>query len=209
MTANYDLIAKNYDSLSRLIFKNAIVKAQKVLLTFIDPPCNILLAGGGTGWILEEMAKSYPKGIRLTYVDSSAKMIEIAGRRDFGENEIVFKKGDIEEYNSSEMFDIVMTPFLYDNFTPEKAERVFDRLDKLLIPGGILLYSDFKIDTGANAFWQKILLKVMYLFFRMVSKVETDRLPGLESIASRKSYQVISRSNHFGNFIQSIAYRKS
>ena len=57
MANNYNSIAKYYDTLSRVIYQRAIIKAQVFLIQFIKDNDRILLVGGGTGWILEELSK--------------------------------------------------------------------------------------------------------------------------------------------------------
>jgi ubiquinone/menaquinone biosynthesis C-methylase UbiE len=57
MLNNYDRIARIYDKLSRMVFGKSIVRAQQSILPFITTPARMLIVGGGTGWILEEIAR--------------------------------------------------------------------------------------------------------------------------------------------------------
>jgi ubiquinone/menaquinone biosynthesis C-methylase UbiE len=208
MTNNYDQIAGSYDMLSRLVFRKSIVHAQQVLLRLLNAPCRLLIVGGGTGWILEELAKIHPKGFVITYVEISGKMIALAKKRDFKQNQVSFIHTPIEDFESQEKFDAVLTPFLFDNFGTEKAEHVFSKLDQFLMEGGKWLFVDFYIDKKINGIWQKILLKSMYWFFKIVCHVEASKLPEMESLFSQSGYVVIDKSYHFQGFIQSVAYRK-
>ncbi len=52
MAANYNNSAWFYDSLAGLVYGKALVKAQVYLLQYIPADSNILIVGGGTGWIL-------------------------------------------------------------------------------------------------------------------------------------------------------------
>jgi spermidine synthase len=72
MAANFNNSAWFYDGLSRLVYGNALVEAQVYLLQFIRPNSKILIAGGGTGWILEELAKLHPEGLKIAYVEIGA-----------------------------------------------------------------------------------------------------------------------------------------
>ncbi|WAC12174.1 class I SAM-dependent methyltransferase [Dyadobacter pollutisoli] len=208
MTNNYDQIAGSYDMLSRLVFRKSIVHSQQVLLPFLNVPSRLLIVGGGTGWILEELAKIHASGFTVTYVEISCKMIDLAKKRDFKQNQVSFIHTAIEDFESNEQFDAVMTPFLFDNFGSERAARVFTILDRQLVEDGMWLFTDFHIDKKINGTWQKILLKSMYLFFKILSHVEASRLPEMEPLFNDGGYAVMHKSYHFRGFIQSVVYRK-
>ena len=70
MPANYNKIAPVYDMLSRLVFGKAIVNAQRRLLPGLPRgEYRLLIVGGGTGWILDELGKQKPQGITIDYVE--------------------------------------------------------------------------------------------------------------------------------------------
>jgi ubiquinone/menaquinone biosynthesis C-methylase UbiE len=209
MPANYDLIANHYDWLSRLIFQKSQVRAQTDLIPFIKPPCKILLIGGGTGWLLEELAMAYPAGIELTYLDNSSNMIAIAKKRDFGQNIVSFIQTDIEKFETHVQFNVVMTPFLFDNLSSEKAHIVFEKINTMLPPGGLFLYTDFQTNPKKMRFWHRALLKLMYTFFKMVSNVETAKMPDIHPLLTAKLDQAIWQKTYFGEFIQSTVYQKT
>ncbi|MDB5150556.1 MAG: methyltransferase protein, partial [Mucilaginibacter sp.] len=120
MAANYDNSAWFYDRLSRLIYGRALVNAQVYLLNFVPAGSKILIAGGGTGWILEELSKIHPAGLDITYVEISANMTALSQKRQTGQNEVVFINEAVEKVKLLLLdFDVVITPFLFDNFVDE------------------------------------------------------------------------------------------
>lgn len=207
MRNNYDAIAGNYDRMSRLVFGQAIIQSQKVLLKYITAGSRVLIVGGGTGWILEEIAIQNPSGLVIDYVEISANMIALASKRQSGANEVHFINNPIEDFQAATTYDVVITPFLFDNFGQERAEKVFNKLDSMLGNDGIWLFTDFHAGSG-QAFWQKALLKTMYAFFGLISHVEARRLPELEHMFRSAGYEIVLESYHFGKFIRSVAYRK-
>ncbi|MEZ4686196.1 MAG: hypothetical protein R3B47_09055 [Bacteroidia bacterium] len=54
---SFNRLAPVYDFLASLVFGNRIRQAQRWLLDFIPEGSSILILGGGTGWILEELAE--------------------------------------------------------------------------------------------------------------------------------------------------------
>ena len=78
MANDYNRIAKSYDVLSRIIFQNSIIKAQLYLIEFLEENTKVLIVGGGTGWILEEIAKLKKPNISVVYVEKSSAMTALA-----------------------------------------------------------------------------------------------------------------------------------
>ena len=84
MSANYNNSAWFYDRLSRLVYGRALKNAQLFLLKFIPPDSKILIAGGGTGWILEEITRLHPEGLNITYVEIAPKMMALSKKEILG-----------------------------------------------------------------------------------------------------------------------------
>src|SRR4051794_37792998 len=173
MKCNYNNVANFYDQLSTFIFGKAIFNAQKFLLNSVPPRSAVLIVGGGTGWILEELAKQYPSGLKITYLDSSSEMIRLSRKKNGGGNKVTFLPADIRDVEFAGKYDVVITPFVLDNFSTVSVKIVFEKIDKILAAGGLWLFSDFQIGDKSR-FWQKTLLKVMYYFFKIFCNIEAN-----------------------------------
>jgi ubiquinone/menaquinone biosynthesis C-methylase UbiE len=204
MAANYDNAAWFYDSLSHLVFGKALVNAQVYLLQFIPENATILIVGGGTGWILDEITKKHPSGLQITYVEVSPKMMTLSKKRNFADNQVVFVNGAIEDVQHLPDFDVVITPFLFDNFKVETFKRVFAHINSYLNAGGIWLNCDFHLN---GKWWQKLLLKSMFLFFRIVCNIEGFKLPDIGQEFIIKGYKAVASQSFFGEFIIAKAYK--
>jgi ubiquinone/menaquinone biosynthesis C-methylase UbiE len=128
MPSNYDNSAVFYDRLSRVVFGQALISSQVYLLPFIPPNASVLIVGGGTGWILEEIAKTYPSGLSITYVEISAKMNALAQKRNTANNQVIFVNKPIEAVADSDSYDVIITSFLFDNFSETTLATVFAHL---------------------------------------------------------------------------------
>jgi ubiquinone/menaquinone biosynthesis C-methylase UbiE len=206
MQGNYDPVAGFYDALSGAVFANRIFHAQLFLLHAIPPEARVLIVGGGTGWILEEIARRQGAGLSITYVEISAGMLALSKRRYAGTNAVDFIHGPIQEIQLENFYDIIITPFLFDNFSDETLKWVFDKLDHHLHKGGYWLFSDFQLQK--NKLSQKLLIKIMYLFFRITCKVEASRLPDAGRLFYQYGYTNISQKTFFKGFICSVIYQK-
>jgi len=201
----YDTVAPYYDFLSRMVYGDAITKASAFLVSFIPPGSTVAIIGGGTGTILQQIACINPAGLKIFYIDVSAKMISRAKGKWVGENEIVFINSAVQNVTLSETVDIVITPFLFDNFTDSTAQEIFGKIDGFLKPNGTWLFADFR-DNGR---WQKGLLKVMYLFFQSVCGIEAKRLPDTDSLFCAAGYSTQQQRYFFSRFIYSAVYHRS
>jgi ubiquinone/menaquinone biosynthesis C-methylase UbiE len=204
MSANFDNSARFYDMLSRAVYGMALVNAQVYLLQYIPANARLLIVGGGTGWILEEMAKIHPSGLNITYVEVSARMMALSKKQNAGDNKIVFINDAIENISLPANFDVVLTPFLFDNFTEQTTQQVFYHIHAMLKPTGLWLNCDFQL---SGKWWQKVLLRSMILFFRVVCNIEATHLPDVEKHFIRHDCKTIAQETFFGDFIISNVHK--
>ncbi|MEX8546020.1 MAG: class I SAM-dependent methyltransferase [Mucilaginibacter sp.] len=209
MPNNYDASAWFYDALAQLVFGKALVKAQQFLIKDIQPKTHILIVGGGTGWILEELARIQPCNLKITYVEISAKMLALSRKRNCGQNEVAFVHKAIEEYQLSQKYDVILTPFLFDNFSEKRIQSVFDQLHQCLKLDGWWLLCDFQVQENRHQLWQKVLLQTMYLFFGWLCNVETKTLVKMDVYFQQKNYVLVKEKTFYQGFITSKVYQKS
>jgi ubiquinone/menaquinone biosynthesis C-methylase UbiE len=206
MASNYDNSAWFYDRLSRLVYGKALIRSQVYLLPYIPAGSRILIAGGGTGWILEEITMLHPSGLKITYAEISANMITLSHKRNVGANEVTYVNKAVEDIDETTPYDVIITPFLFDNFTEQTLKNVFNYIHNNLKPGGIWLNTDFQL-TGK--WWQSLLLRSMILFFRIICRIEATKLPDIEKYFKSHQYKISDQKSFFGEFILSTVYQKN
>ncbi len=205
MPANYDNSASFYDRLSRLFFGKALINAQVYLLPHIPQNSTILIVGGGTGWILEEISKIHPSGLSITYVEVSANMMALSRKRNIGGNNVIYINQAVEQAHLVQVFDVVITPFLFDNFTEANLLLIFTHIHQTLKPGGLWLNTDFQL-TGK--WWQYAMLKSMLLFFKILCGVESWHLPDVAREFNATGYKVLEEKNFSGDFVVTKVCKK-
>jgi ubiquinone/menaquinone biosynthesis C-methylase UbiE len=205
MPANFNNSAWFYDRLSRLVYSKALISAQVYLLRYVSPNSNILIVGGGTGWILEELSKIHPSDLNITYAEVAPTMIALSQKRNIGNNHVVFINDAIENVVLVPDFDVVITPFLFDNFNEQTLQKVFNHIHSLVKPDGLWLNCDFQL---SGKWWQNVLLKSMFLFFRIVCHIEASQLPDIEKHFAMHNYKCIAQQTFFEDFIISKVYKK-
>ncbi len=207
MHNNYDKIAPYYDRLAGIIFGKAQLRAQEFILDFIAPGNTILIVGGGSGWILEAISARFSSGINITYVEKSSKMLALACQRDIKQNSVEFVHADILDYQVSVIKDVIITAFLFDNFTQEHTGQLFHQLHRSLKESGLWLNVDFQLSERSK-FRHRLMLKLMYCFFWFASNLETSKLSDIDQYF-REMYTLSGKKGFFDSFIVSAVYKKS
>jgi ubiquinone/menaquinone biosynthesis C-methylase UbiE len=204
---SYDLVAGVYDKLANLFPGDVLQKAQSFYLGKIPQRANILVVGGGTGRILEDITNIYPQGLSIDYVDISIRMIAKAKKRYTGNNKLTFIHQSITDFSKDVQYDVIITAFLLDNFSEATMQKVFVFLHQKLKHGGLWLYTDFQIKSK-HPWWQKAVLFIMYSFFRIVCNIEAKQLPDVASSFNTYNYQFIESQTFFHQFIIASVYKK-
>lgn len=207
MKRGYDLFVPFYDKLVKLIYGNNLRNAQTFYLPLIPAASTILIAGGGTGWILEEITKIHSQGLRIDYLDISPKMIAAARKKFRGSNEVNFINQSVLTWQPDKAYNVIITPFFFDNFSQHNTQTIFSSLHARMHPNGIWLHTDFQI-SHPKASWQKALLFIMYTFFRALAQIEAKQLPDVNSLFQSNQYDLLSTNTFFHHFIITSAYQK-
>lgn len=198
---NFDLIAKHYDSLARLVFGRSLRQSQTIFLDKIPNNSDILILGGGTGWWLANFLCSHPQS-RIVYIDSSVRMLEIAKLNTGKDSRIEFIEGT-EDSIPQKQFDVVITFCFLDMFSEIQIPLLIKNIRSILKENSIWIVSDFV----NNAWWHAILLKIMYSFFQLVSNLPSQKLPDWSKFMAREQFLEIDGRYFFGQFIKSALYK--
>lgn len=191
-----------------MVFGKSQVDAQVNQLKSIPRNSSILIVGGGTGWILQEIAKVHSTGLKITYVEISSKMIALSKARNCGENEVAFINSGIEEFDDVKHYDTILTPFLFDNFSAERCDVVFQKLNLMLNKRGLWLLVDFTLHSKSGNWWKRIFLKVMYTFFSFISDVEAENLIDMSPYFKKAGFKINEERLYYNEFIKAVIYQK-
>ena len=201
----FNRIAWAYDTLSSLVYGKSLTKAQTVFLRYVPPAAGILILGGGSGSILGELFRINP-GCRICFIDASSAMIRLA-RNNLPAHlhaQVEFIHGTALDI-PRRTFDTIITNFFLDLFSPKFLEAELVRIHRVLGPGGLWLVSDF---NNQGKWWQRVLIKMMYLFFRAVAGIQAHHLPPWEKMLDDLKLDKGQTEMFFGNFIRCVLYRK-
>lgn len=197
----FDKIAVVYDVMAALLFGRSIRSAQRAFLHHIPPSSTVLMLGGGTGWLARELLKQRPDG-RITYIEASAKMIELAKEKTNYSTQIEFIHGTEEDIPAMK-FDVVITNFFLDMFQPESLSSLAAKIRQALNEDGLWIATDF-VDGGK--WWQRTLLRLMYWFFRTTCHIESSALPDWQKIISDQAMTCVEQQSFYAGFIETLKF---
>ncbi|MDH5367382.1 MAG: class I SAM-dependent methyltransferase [Cyclobacteriaceae bacterium] len=206
MINGFDLLASFYDRLAKLVFGNNIKKAQCEFIEQIEEGSYILILGGGTGWILNEIFNR-KNSVKIVYVDTSLEMIKKA-KLTLEENwssQVIFVNDTYQNTITKTPFDVIFTPFFLDMFNDVEVSNIIIELSKNFRTNGIWINTDFRNTRKIN---QKLLLKIMYLFFRAVCKIAACKLPNFEKNFYHNGFKKVTSTFFNGGIIESSIYKK-
>ena len=202
----FDRIAPYYEGLKRLVFGKAIHEAEICFLDFIKPGSNVLIWGGGSGEMLRVLL-NIKYDCKVWYVEASETMIELATKSAGAHaSRVVFVHGTQRSAPRDFKFDAVITNFFLDLFPEEKIAGICDMHTKVLAPDGMWIITEF---VDRRRWWQRLLLSVMYRFFRTACTIEADRLPAWEQIVGAHGFNEKHVRIFYGAFIKASLWVKS
>lgn len=203
--SNFDRIAPVYDFVSSLMFGEALRKAQKSFLSSVPAEANVLILGGGTGYVLEELLSSN-QTCKVWYIEASRKMIDRARtRRHANDGRTTFIYGTHDDIDTKVVYDVVIMQFFLDLFSAEQISGLLEKLSGLSQPNSSIIAADFV----NNAWWHDVMLRTMYPFFNITASVGVSQLPDWSNVIEKGGYSE-KRSNHyFGRFIKSGLFLKN
>jgi tRNA (cmo5U34)-methyltransferase len=211
MLLNFDLVARYYNILSRIVFGSSIHNAQIQFLDSIPQDSNVLIIGGGSGKFLRELLlKCTVK--KILYVEHSPKMIYLSRKmiEDIPERQLVeFRQGTEADIGNEEMFDVVITHCFLNLFARLPLQTLMTKINSHLKAGGVWLFSDFRISSNSfHKIWQALLLKTMYLFFRITAGLQNKTLEKFDDFFATISLVKVKEKFFYAAMINSVLYKK-
>lgn len=198
---NFDRIAFVYDRLARLLFGRSIIQSQLFFLHKIPDRSTVLILGGGSGWILEELLALRPS-VEVCYIEASKRMISLAKERLQNDQRVQFICGT-ENDIPDRAFTIVITNFYLDLFNQQSLSSVLQRIKKSLAPSANWIVTDF-VDKKR---WHRVMLKIMYIFFRITTKIEASKLPEWNTAVAQLGGVKTASKSFYGDFIEATFFQ--
>ncbi len=205
---DFDAISPYYDHLSWLVFGKTLKKAPLTFLNKISRADKILIVGGGTGGILKPLINAFPQA-EIHYYEPSKKMLEQAQTRfKLASNRLHFYGQPLQALqDSNKRFDLVLTPFVLDLFSPKRLEQAISIIYNLLEAHGNWLHCDFYVDKN-SPWWQRQLNSLMHGFFKVATGMESNTLQDFDKAFNKHALLTNAVQKFSQGMIQSVWYEK-
>lgn len=204
---NYDTIASSYNWISELVFGKQLFLAKTHFIKRLPNLKRILVFGGGTGKLLAPLCQAFPTA-HIHFLEDSKEMVSNA-QKTFPEQakRIHFEQGDESKLGANQ-YDAVFTPFVLDVFENTRLTHTMGAINESLLPGGHWIHTDFYID-GSSQYWQRVLVKIMYLFFAIVARQTNQKLPDFDQLFKRLPLTRLGQAAYCRMMVRTIWYQKN
>jgi tRNA (cmo5U34)-methyltransferase len=225
----FNRLAPLYDRIASIVFRGAILTAQRAVIKHLHQVDHALFIGGGSGDLLAEALRRHPQ-LSFTYLEASSAMIERAKLRltpdestrvewvhathEWLYDTSYFERGseeDIERVqNEVEVEDsrtgrerrAIITCFFLDVLTEEEVERLIDFVTPHV---SRWLFVDF---CPSDSWWSRALLRFMYLCFRLTTGLVNQSLPDSPTLLMKRGWVGVERASFCGEMIHAISYKR-
>lgn len=204
LAKGYDQLSWGYDLLARVMIGKSVQKSQRYGLPFLKDSRKVLILGGGTGWILPDLAKINPT-LQIDYIEVSPKMIHRAQSRLNNLPLSVRLICGTESAIPDADYDGVITGFYLDHFSDGQLPEVIRKIQRNLNSGAYWLATDF----CANNFWQHQYIRILYLIFGWLTGMDTKELPAWQQALEMAGGKLQVTKSWKRNWIQTSVYQFS
>ena len=183
MGSTFDKMARLYRWLEYVAFQKDLERCRFALLPALEGCQRVLTIGEGDGRFVAELVRRYPT-IEVDCLEGSAAMIARAKERLPGGTSATFYHVDALAWEyPADRYDAVVTCFFLDCFTASTLSGWLDRSRRTLRPSGLWAVAEFSdTQTGWRRWSHRLLLSVMYAFFRVMTRLEAGALPDWKGI---------------------------
>jgi SAM-dependent methyltransferase len=210
----FDLLAPHYRWMELVL---AGRKLQACRTRFIDELASakeVLLLGEGNGRFLCELLRRNA-GARVVCVDASARMHAAArnalARAGCDATRVRFVHGDVLACDlPARAYEGIVTNFFLDCFPPEELGRVVQRIATWAGPGARWIISDFRRpERGVKRWRAEAILAVMYLFFRVATRLPARRLTEPKQFLKANGFRLVRQEEREWGLLYSEVWKKA
>jgi SAM-dependent methyltransferase len=176
---NFDRIARPYRWLEYLTFGPTLTHCRNHFLPALADRRHALALGDGDGRFLTHLLAANPQ-LQANAVDTSPAMLHLLTSRAHA----VHAAGRLHTHHADALtfapagpYDLIVSHFFLDCLTQPELTTLITRLTPHLTPNALWLVSDFRIPRGFFRPPALLLVRLLYLAFRLLTGLRTTGLP--------------------------------
>lgn len=209
---NCDAIARWYRWFEYVVFGRELERRRREYLSEVADAKHVLILGDGDGRFTAEFLRINQAAV-IDSVDISAKMLCLARERieklGHDSDRVTLLLADARTITLRGSYDLVVSHFFLDCFTTSELQAMVSRLSGNLAGNARWLISEFRVPTGrVSGLAARLLIRVMYLFFRISTGLRTRRLPEYPAVLSLQGFTRTRRTNAARGLITSELWQR-
>jgi ubiquinone/menaquinone biosynthesis C-methylase UbiE len=177
-TPNFDSIARLYRWIEYATFGWSLERCRNRFLPQLQGCRRALVLGDGDGRFLARLLAVNP-GLRADAVDTSAHMLHLLRTRCSAVTDLRLRTHHHSalEHAPASSTDLIVTHFFLDCLTQSEVDELARRLAWHIRPGALWVVSEFRIPAGAMHWPSRILVRLLYRAFHLITGLCTRELP--------------------------------
>lgn len=174
---NFNFIARPYRWLEYLTLGKALENCRAYFLPQLRNCRRALVLGDGDGRFLRALLAANPQ-LHAEAVDTSATMLQLLCRNcRASADRLETHHASALDFPPTGPYDLVVTHFFLDCLSQHEVDALAARIAPSLAPQALWLISDFRIPSGFMRLPARVLVRSLYLAFRVLTGLRTTRLP--------------------------------
>jgi len=171
--------------------------------------------GDGDGRFLARLMRQNP-ALRADAVDISTAMLALLRENcrmasTEADRRLNTHRADALEFvtgpNGARTYDLVATHFFLDCLTQPEVEALSHGVRARVTEGALWVVSDFSVPAGAMRLPAKLLIRGLYLAFRILTGLRVDRLPDHAAALSEAGFVRVERHESLRGVLFSEIWR--
>jgi ubiquinone/menaquinone biosynthesis C-methylase UbiE len=205
---SFDTLAPHYRWMERVLAGQKLQRCRTEFLAKIPGPNRALLMGEGHGRFLTAFVKRFPQS-EVVCVDASEKMLAQAQQSVMSPIKIEFVRADIFHWEPQKDFDLIVTNFFLDCFTPAQLTTVIKKLTHAATAEANWLVADFCEPVSGWKKWRaRWILTSMYLFFRVATKLPASHLTSPDTLLIENGFALQNRAVYDWGLLHADLWRR-
>jgi SAM-dependent methyltransferase len=209
---NFDRVARLYRPLEYLTLGRALERCRFHFLPDLASRTHALVLGDGDGRFLAQLLHQNPL-LHADAVDTSAAMLHLLQTRcRAAQARLRTHQVDALTFAAPHPaipYDLIVTHFFLDCLTQPDVDALASRIAPNLAPDALWLVSDFRIPTGFLTLPARLLVRSLYLAFRILTGLRVTSLPDHEAALTRAGLGRIAQHRSFGGILTTELWSKT
>lgn len=193
---SFDLIARPYRTLEYLTLGRTLEHTRLYYLPHLLTARNALVLGDGDGRFLARLLAANPT-VQATAIDLSAEMLRLLRERCAPyAGRLQTRQTNALDFTPPEgaRYDLVVTHFFLDCLSQPEVEQLIRKIVPSLTSDALWIVSDFRIPAGLMRWPARLLVRSLYLAFRILTGLRTSHLPDHTSALQAAGFHRIEQT---------------